>query len=187
MAQFLVISLAGFPLPIPLANSLFLLNPSYLLGIPPLVWCDPVHPGPRLLVNWPPPPHSNFPTPRGFPKSIVRLTKTTSRSRLDIVRNRNFLKIINLWTEKNKVFTEQSLNFCSKLSLNRKARQMATRCQLKYKSKTSKEWLEVFVSMKVFWQAEGTAPNELVIFFNCWGRVVPSQILMTMVRTWSTV
>jgi hypothetical protein len=51
MAQFLVIPLAGFPLPIPLANSLFLLNSFYLLGIPPLVWCDPVHPGPRLLVN----------------------------------------------------------------------------------------------------------------------------------------
>jgi hypothetical protein len=89
MTQFLVFPLAGSPLPSPLAtcNSLFLLNPSYLLGIPPLVWCDPVHPGPRLLVNWPPPPHSNFQTPRGFPKSIVCLTKTTSRSRLHIVRN----------------------------------------------------------------------------------------------------
>ncbi len=91
MAQSPVIPLAGFPLLIPLANFLLPLNPSYLLGIPPLVWCDPVHPGPRLLVNWPPPPHS-LPIPisrppRGFPKSIVRLTKTTSWSRLHIVRN----------------------------------------------------------------------------------------------------
>jgi hypothetical protein len=76
-----------FLLSIPLANSLFSLSPSYLLGIPPLVWCDPVHLGPRLLVNWPPPPHSNFPTPRGFPKSTVCPTKTTSRSRLYIVWN----------------------------------------------------------------------------------------------------
>ncbi len=33
------------------------------------------------------PPHSNFPTPQGFRKSIVRPTKMTSRSRLHIVRN----------------------------------------------------------------------------------------------------
>jgi hypothetical protein len=82
-----------FLLSIPLANSLFSLSPSYLLGIPLLVWCDPVHLGPRLLVNWPPspfPPHSNFPTPRGFPKSTVRPTKTTSWSRLYIVRNMNW-------------------------------------------------------------------------------------------------
>jgi hypothetical protein len=51
MAQSIVISLSGFPLSIPLANSSLSSNPSYLLGIPPLVWCDPVHPGPRLLVN----------------------------------------------------------------------------------------------------------------------------------------
>jgi hypothetical protein len=54
-----------FPLPIPF----------YLLGIPPLVWCDPIHPGLGLLVNWPPPPHSlpipslfQFPDPLGFPQ-----------------------------------------------------------------------------------------------------------------------
>ncbi len=56
--------------------------PFYLLGNPPLAWSVPVHLDPRLLVNWPPPPHSKFPTPRGFPEPIVRLTKTTSRSRL---------------------------------------------------------------------------------------------------------
>jgi hypothetical protein len=51
MAQSLVIPLAGFPFLFPLANSSLSSNPSYLLGIPPFVWCDPVHPGPRLLVN----------------------------------------------------------------------------------------------------------------------------------------
>jgi hypothetical protein len=51
MAQSLVIPLAGFPWLIPLADSSLSLNPSYLLGIPPFVWCDLVHPGLRLLVN----------------------------------------------------------------------------------------------------------------------------------------
>jgi hypothetical protein len=32
-------------------------NPSFLCGV------ILVHPGPRLLVNWPPPPHSLFPPP----------------------------------------------------------------------------------------------------------------------------
>jgi hypothetical protein len=58
-----------FLLPIPLANSLLPLNPSYLLRIPPLVWCDPVHLGPRLLVNWPHPPHS-FPIPISWPPGV---------------------------------------------------------------------------------------------------------------------
>ncbi len=40
-----------------------------------------------LPIPSPFPPHSNFPTPRGVPKSIVRPTKTTSRTRLHIVRN----------------------------------------------------------------------------------------------------
>ncbi len=40
----------------------------------------------RILTS---PPHSNFPTPQGFPKPTVRPTKTTSRSRLYIVRNNN--------------------------------------------------------------------------------------------------
>ncbi len=95
MAQSFVIPLAGFPLLIPLANFLLPSNPSYLLGIPPLGWCDPVHPGPRLLVNWPPPPHPlHIPSPTqipiipGFPRSIVRPAKTTSRSRLHIVQNK---------------------------------------------------------------------------------------------------
>ncbi len=56
----LLVSLCQFPLLIPSS-----LEPFYLLGIPPLVWCDPVHPGPRLLVNWPPSPHS-FPIPFPF-------------------------------------------------------------------------------------------------------------------------
>jgi hypothetical protein len=83
MAQFPFFTpLASFPV-----SSLSI--PFYLLGIPPFAWCDPVHLGPRLLVNWPPPPHSipipspfQFPNPPSFPKLIVRLTKTTSRSRL---------------------------------------------------------------------------------------------------------
>ncbi len=61
----------------------------YLLGNPPLTWCDPVHLGPRLLVNWPSPLHPfpipspfQIPDPPGFPELIVRLTMTTSRSRL---------------------------------------------------------------------------------------------------------
>jgi hypothetical protein len=53
------------------------------------MWCDPVHLGPRLLVNWPPLPHPlpiptlfQIPDPLlGFPNNPA-LTKTTSRSRL---------------------------------------------------------------------------------------------------------
>ncbi len=56
-------------------------NPSFLCG------AILIHPGPRLLVNWPPPPHSLFPPPNGFPNSIVCLSKTTSRHRLHLVRN----------------------------------------------------------------------------------------------------
>ncbi len=37
------------------------------------------------------PPHSNFLTRRRFPKSIVRLTQTTSRSQLHMVRNNHNL------------------------------------------------------------------------------------------------
>jgi hypothetical protein len=51
-----------------------------------------VHPGPRLLVNWPPPPHS-LPVPisrppRVSPKLTMRPSKTTSRLRLHLVRNK---------------------------------------------------------------------------------------------------
>ncbi len=44
MAQFPFYPLASFPVSFPFI-------PSYLLGIPPFAWCDPVHLGPRLLVN----------------------------------------------------------------------------------------------------------------------------------------
>jgi hypothetical protein len=52
-----------FPFAIFLCQFLLFLR-SLLLGIPPLVWCDPVHPGPRLLVNCPPLP---IPSPFQFP------------------------------------------------------------------------------------------------------------------------
>ncbi len=63
---------------------------SLLLGILPLVWCDPVLPGPRLLVDWPPPPHSlpiQISRPPGVPQINCAPTKTTSRSRLYIIWN----------------------------------------------------------------------------------------------------
>ncbi len=52
-------------------------------------WCDPRPPWSQVAckLTSPFPPHSNFPTPHGFPKSIVRPSKTTSRYRLHIVRN----------------------------------------------------------------------------------------------------
>ncbi len=45
--------MAQSPFFAPLASSLSepLFNPLYLLGIPPFTWCDPVHLGPRLLMN----------------------------------------------------------------------------------------------------------------------------------------
>ncbi len=96
--QYKVMAQFPFLLPLLVSLSVPLPIPFHLLRIPPFAWCDRVHLGPRLLVNWPPPPHSilipspfpphsNFPTPRGFPKWIVRLTKTTSRLRLHRVRN----------------------------------------------------------------------------------------------------
>jgi hypothetical protein len=99
MAQLLVIPLASFPLLFSLANSSLSSNPSYLLGIPPFMWCNPVHPGPRLLVNWPLPPHSKFPSPQGIPSLIVRLTKTTSRSRLRIVQNNGDQFSMFIWSQ----------------------------------------------------------------------------------------
>ncbi len=42
-------------------------------------WSQVAH---KLTSPSPFPPHSKFPTPRGFPEWFVRLTKTTSRSRL---------------------------------------------------------------------------------------------------------
>ncbi len=87
MAQPLVLPIAGFPcqfpLLIPLSPKSLLLtwNPSSLRG------ATLVHPGPRLLVNWPTPPHSESPSPQGFPKSVERPSKTTSQHRLHIVQN----------------------------------------------------------------------------------------------------
>ncbi len=45
--------MAQSPFSTPLAGSLSIpfSIPFYLLGNPPFVWCDPVHLGPRLLVN----------------------------------------------------------------------------------------------------------------------------------------
>ncbi len=75
MAQFPLLLplliLCGFPFHFPLTY----------LEISSLAWCDPVHRGPRLLSNWPPPPPLPIPNSQ-HPRSIVRLTKTTSRSRL---------------------------------------------------------------------------------------------------------
>jgi hypothetical protein len=71
-----------FPVNFPFYSSLLTWKPSF-------AWSDPVHLGPRLLVNWPPlsqplpiPPHSKFPAPLGFPQQALHLTKTTLRSRL---------------------------------------------------------------------------------------------------------
>ncbi len=44
------------------------------------------------------PPHSKFPSPQGFPSSIVHPTKTTSRSRLCIVRNSYHKNISLIYT-----------------------------------------------------------------------------------------
>ncbi len=71
--------------PLVLQSLLLTWNPSFLCG------AILVHPGPRLLVNWPPPPHSLFPPPNGSPNSIVRPSKTTSRHRLHLVRNNSII------------------------------------------------------------------------------------------------
>ncbi len=83
--------------------------------MPPFVWCDPVHPGPRLLVNWPPPPHSlpipphsKFPSPQGIPNLVMRPAKTTSRSQLYIVRNKS-----DLWEEiRRRPLPSNMSNYC---------------------------------------------------------------------------
>ncbi len=83
MAQPLVNFSCQFPSTTPLSSESLLLtwNPSSLRG------AILIRPGPRLPVNWPAPPHSLFPPPNGFPNSIVRLSKMTSRHRLHLVRN----------------------------------------------------------------------------------------------------
>ncbi len=87
------------PLWIPLANSpcwfpwqlpFPWVPPTYLESLLS-AWCDPRPPWSQVACKLtslsPFPPHSNFPTPHGLPKSIVRPSKTTSRHRLHIVRN----------------------------------------------------------------------------------------------------
>jgi hypothetical protein len=89
----LVIPLAGFPFAIspcqflPFLKSLLLTwNPSFCVVRSRPPWSQVAR---KLTFPSPFPPHSNFSTPWGFPKSIVHPTKTTSRSRLYIVRNSN--------------------------------------------------------------------------------------------------
>jgi hypothetical protein len=85
MAHPLLTPLVISPCQFPFVPETLLLtwNPSFLCG------AILVHPGPRLLVNWPPPPHSNFPPPRVSPNQLLRPSKTTSRPRLHIIRNTN--------------------------------------------------------------------------------------------------
>ncbi len=47
----------------------------------------------KLTSPSPFPPHSKFSSPQGITSLIVRLTKTTSRSRLHIVRNKKFREV----------------------------------------------------------------------------------------------
>ncbi len=85
------------PLIIPLFNFPFAWPPSLVLKSLSLTWSPsfvcgaiPVHSGPRLLVNWPPPslslPILPFPFPNGFPSPIMCPSTTTSRHRLHIVQ-----------------------------------------------------------------------------------------------------
>ncbi len=59
--------MAQTPFFTPLADSFLipLSIPFHLLGIPPFAWCDPVHLGPRLLLNCPPLPQT-LPSPSPF-------------------------------------------------------------------------------------------------------------------------
>jgi hypothetical protein len=81
-----------FPLPIPLVDSLdnSPFPPTYLESLL-FAWCNPRSPWSQVACKLtspsPFPPHSNFPTPHGFPKSIVCHSKTTSQHRLHIVWN----------------------------------------------------------------------------------------------------
>ncbi len=103
MYRLTILSICRSPLITPLDNSPWY-SPWYLPLITPLVpeplsltWnpsflCGAilVHPGPRLLVNWPSPPHSlpiPFSHPQRFPNPIMRPSTTTSRHRLQLVRH----------------------------------------------------------------------------------------------------
>jgi hypothetical protein len=81
-------------------------NPSFLCGE------ILVHPGSRLLVNWPPPPLSlpiPISHPQRFPIPIMCPSTTTSRHRLHIVRY-SFIEKIHWKTFKGTIMN-YSLNF----------------------------------------------------------------------------
>ncbi len=74
--------IAQFPLFAPRASSPLtsLFIPLYLLGNPPLAWCNPVHLSPRLLVNWPPLSHSlPIPSPFQIPNTPGQLCASLRR------------------------------------------------------------------------------------------------------------
>jgi hypothetical protein len=74
---------------LPFLKSLLLTwNPSFCVVRSRPPWSQV---GPKLSSLSPFPPHSKFPSPQGTPSLIVRPTKTTSRSRLYIVRNNKIL------------------------------------------------------------------------------------------------
>jgi hypothetical protein len=82
------------------------LPPFYFLLLtwkPSLLWKDPVHPGPRLLVNWSPHFHplpipSTFqnPDPLGFSWAKCALTKTTSQTGLQVQNRGNLSKFVKM-------------------------------------------------------------------------------------------
>jgi hypothetical protein len=70
---------------LPFLKSLLLTwNPSFCVVRSRPPWSQVAR---KLTSPSPFPPHSKFASPQGIPKLIVRPTKTTSRSRLRIVRN----------------------------------------------------------------------------------------------------
>jgi hypothetical protein len=97
--------------------------PFHLLGIPLFVWCDPVHLGPRLLVNWPPLPqplpHSLPISNSQHPRLIVRHAKTTLRSRLHRVRNSQYLVSVKFLFRSSFFFvaiiTDEIINYIRRL------------------------------------------------------------------------
>ncbi len=84
----LLVSLCNFPCQfLPFLNPLLLTwNPSFCVVRSRPPWSQVAR---KLTSLSPCPPHSKFTSPQGIPSLIVRPTKTTSRSRLHIVRNNN--------------------------------------------------------------------------------------------------
>ncbi len=86
------------PLIIPLVNLPFGWRPSLVPESVSLTWnhsflCGAilVHPGLRMLVNWPPPPHSlpiPFSFPQRFPIPIISPSTTTSWHQLHLVQHK---------------------------------------------------------------------------------------------------